>query len=49
MNLKQASNMLLTRKGVQSANKVKVATFQDNKEPVMVTYDSGAGGSYTSK
>ena len=48
-NLKQATSMICAKKGVRFASKVQMATFQDNNDPVMVTYDSGADGNYVSK
>jgi hypothetical protein len=41
--------LFLARKGVNFASKVRVTTFQDNVNPVMDTYDSGASGNYVSE
>ena len=41
--------MLLARKGVRFASKVKIATFQDSNRPLMISYDSGANRKYINK
>ena len=47
--MKQTSNTILARKGVRFASTVQVATFQNNDDPVMVTYNSGADRNYLSE
>ena len=47
--MKQTCSVILSRKGVQFANKVQVATFQKSDDPLMVTYDLGADGKYVSE
>ena len=38
-----------SKKGVRFASKVRVATFQKDDDPVMVTYNLGADGNYVSE
>ena len=48
-NLKQTESIICSTKGVRFASKLQIETHQDNDNPVMVTYDSGADGKYASK
>ena len=48
-SLRRTSNNILARKGVRFAKTVQVATFQNDDNPVMVTYNSGADGNYLSE
>ena len=41
--------MVCATKGVNFASKVQIATYQDNSDPVMVTYNSGADGNYVNE
>ena len=47
--IKRAISALFAKKGVRFESKIKVRTYHDNDEPIMVTYDSGADGNYVSK
>ena len=47
--MKRTSNPILARKEVRFASTVQVATFQNDDNPVVVTYNSGANGNYLSE
>ena len=46
---KCAAAMFMSRKVVRFANKPTIATFHDEEEAIMLTYDSGADGNYLSE
>ena len=48
-NIKRATSALFAKKGVRFESKIKVRTYHDDDEPIMVTYDSGADGNYVSE
>ena len=46
--IKQVTSALVARKGVHFDSNVRIRTYHNNNDPVMVTYDSGADGNYVS-
>ena len=47
--IKRATSALFTKKGVQFDSNVKVRTYHNDDDPIMVTYNSGTGGNYVSE
>ena len=47
--IKRATSALFTKKGVQFDSNIRVRTYHNNNDPIMVTYDSGADGNYVSE
>ena len=47
--IKQTTSALFARKGVQFDSNVKVRTYHNNNDPIMVTYNLGADGNCVSE
>ena len=49
MSIKQATSVLLTRKGVRFDSSDRIMPYHNDDNPVTVTYNSGANGNCVSK